>query len=352
MPSANLYAVILAGGSGTRFWPLSRKSNPKQFLKMIGEHSLLQETLARISPRVKGANVLIVTNKDHRKKVEQQTAAFKVSRKNILLEPEGKNTAPAIAWAAAHIHAQDPNAVMMVLPSDHLILNPKVFLNYVDEAVKLAEQKYLVTMGIVPTRPETGYGYLNIKSFKRFGKTVWKVKKFTEKPSLNLAKRFVQARTYLWNSGMFLWKTSVILDAFTQYLPEVAKSFRGYRGSVNRFWSQLPSISIDYGILEKSNHVVTVPAKDMGWSDLGSWESLAEIRKKDTHGNAIQGQVIQLQCKNSLIFADQRLVSVIGLDNVIVVDTPDALLICKKDQSQHVRDIVAALKKNKQHQLI
>lgn len=351
MPS-NLYAVILAGGSGTRFWPLSRKSNPKQFLNMIGERSLLQETIARISPRVKGPHILIVTNKDHLQKIRQQTAAFRIPRQNILPEPEGKNTAPAIAWAAAHIHAKDKNAVMMILPSDHLISNPKAFLHYVDEAVKLAEQKYLVTMGIVPTRPETGYGYLNIQSFKRFSKTIYKVKKFTEKPSLETARRFVQARTYLWNSGMFIWKTSVILDAFARHLPEVAEAFASYRGSVKGFWSRLPGISIDYGILEKSNHVVTVPAKDMGWSDLGSWESLAEIHKKDAHGNATRGPVIQLHCKDSLVFADKKMVSVIGLDNLIVVDTPDALLICKKDQSQYVRDIVATLKKNKQHKLI
>ena len=352
MAKQNLYAVILAGGSGTRFWPLSRKANPKQFLNMTGERSLLQETLARISPRVRGSNVLIVTNKDHRKKILQQVKSFKIPLKNILLEPQGKNTAPAIAWAAAHIYRQSKNAVMMVLPSDHLILNPKAFLKYLDEAVRLAGQNYLVTLGIVPTRPETGYGYLKIKLFKRLGKTVWKVEKFTEKPSLETAEKFIQAKTYLWNSGMFVWKCSVIQGAFQKYLPPVSKAFVRYRGSVGRFWPTLPNISIDYGILEKANNVVTVPAKDMGWSDLGSWESLAEVRKKDQQGNTSRGPVIQLNCNNSLIFADKRLVAAIGLENLIIVDTPDALLVCRKDQSQHVRHVVETLKKSKQSKLL
>src|SRR3989338_2922844 len=331
----DLYAVILAGGSGTRFWPLSRKSNPKQFLKMMGDDSLLQETLTRISLRVKAAHILIVTNKDHRQKIAQQAKSFWILKKNILLEPEGKNTAPAIAWAAAHIHSENPNAVMMVLPSDHLIVNPKAFVKYLDEAVRLANQNFLVTLGIVPTRPETGYGYLKIKSFRRLSKTIWKVEKFTEKPSLETAKKFVQARTYLWNSGMFIWKCSVILDAFRKYLPGIFQAFTNYQvKKVRKFWPKLPSISIDYGILEKADQVVTVPAKDMGWSDLGSLESLAEIRKKDKDGNSSRGSVIQFNCQNSLIFADHRVVAAVGLNDLIVIDTPDALLICRKDQSQ------------------
>ena len=319
---------------------------------MTGERSLLQETLARISPRVRGSNVLIVTNKDHRKKILQKVKSFKNPSKNILLEPQGKNTAPAIAWAAAHISCENKNAAMMVLPSDHLILNPKAFLKCLDKAVRLAGHNYLVTLGIVPTRPETGYGYLKIKPFKRLGKTVWKVEKFTEKPSLETAEKFLQTKMYLWNSGMFIWKCSVIQGAFQKYLPLVSKAFAHYRGSVGRFWPTLPNISIDYGILEKANNVVTVPAKDMGWSDLGSWESLAEVRKKDKQGNTSRGPVIQLNCNNSLIFADKRMVAAIGLENLIIVDTPDALLVCRKDRSQHVRHVVETLKKNKQSKLL
>ena len=352
MISNNLYAVILAGGSGTRFWPLSRQANPKQFLRMMGEQSLLQETLGRVSLRVKVPNILIVTNKDHCKKVFQQAKAFRIPKNNILLEPEGKNTAPAIAWAAAHIYRQNRKAIMAVLPSDHLVLNPKAFIQYLDEAVQLAEQNYLVTLGIVPTRPETGYGYLKVRSSQRFNQTVWKVEKFTEKPTLETAKRFVQAKTYLWNSGMFIWKCSVVLEAFRKYLPQVYRAFEEYQGSVNSFWSKLPNISVDYGILEKANNVVTVPAKNLGWSDLGSWESLAEVRKKDKSGNSSRGPVIALHCKNSLIFADQRLVAAVGLDEVIIVDTPDALLVCRKDRSQQVRSIVETLKRTKQTKLL
>ncbi|MCK5642827.1 MAG: mannose-1-phosphate guanylyltransferase, partial [Gammaproteobacteria bacterium] len=202
MQSSNLYAVILAGGSGTRFWPVSRKAKPKQFLNITGNGTLLQETLERIKPEIPGAHIFIITNAAYRSTVGRQTASFKIPKANILLEPEGKNTAPAICWAAAKIQEINPDAVMVVLPSDHLILKQKKFLKVVREAVRLAQKNYLVTLGITPTRPDTGYGYLKTEKKKINGKQIVKVEKFTEKPSLSKAKQFLKTKKYFWNSGM------------------------------------------------------------------------------------------------------------------------------------------------------
>ncbi|MDP2653466.1 MAG: mannose-1-phosphate guanylyltransferase [Candidatus Omnitrophota bacterium] len=353
MPLPNFYAVILAGGSGTRFWPMSRKLLPKQFLKITGRRSLFQETLARIHPLVKGPQILIVTNKDHAAEIREQAREFKLPSANILLEPEGKNTAPAICWAASRVHRRDPNAVMAVLPSDHLILHPRAFLRQLRKAADLARRGYLVTLGIVPTRPETGYGYLKITPARSAGKTVWRVEKFTEKPSLDVAKKFVRTGRYLWNSGMFIWKCSVILDEFEKSLPKIhAGIFGKSDAQVRRAWKGLAGISIDYGILEKSGNVATVPAQDIGWSDLGSWESLAEVLTKDARNNVLRGDVVEVDCKNSLVFGGKRLVAAVGLENIIIVDTPDALLVCRKDRSQDVREVVSVLQKKKRKEFL
>ena len=243
---SNLYAVILAGGSGTRFWPLSRQSRPKQFLNLIGKGSLLQQTVQRILPQVQARNIWIVANRGHQKEIKRQLALFKVPASQILWEPQGKNTAPAILWAAARIHAVDPKAVMAVLPSDHLIQNTRAFLNALDKAVRLARQDQLVTFGIVPTRPETGYGYLKTKK----AGNVLRVERFVEKPDRAKAEKFVAQRNYFcsrnnstnyfWNSGMFVWKTETILEAFRKFLPSVYAA----RGNMLKAWSKLPAISI------------------------------------------------------------------------------------------------------------
>ena len=342
IPKNNLYAVILAGGSGTRFWPLSRASNPKQFLKIAGNKSLLYETINRIKGQFYPANILIFTNAAFKNKVKAQIKSFKISDENIFLEPEGKNTAPAICWAASVIERMNPDAIMCVLPSDHFITNKAKFSQTLDRACALAQDNYLVTLGIEPNRPETGYGYLKIKTERGITRVV----KFTEKPSLGVAKQFVKAKNYLWNSGMFIWKASVILDQFQEYLPNIYKPFNEVK-DIHTFWSKLPSISIDYGILEKAHSVVAVSARDIGWSDLGSWESLIDILAKDKHGNIIDGDALQLGCANVFIKSHKRFVSVIGANNLIVIDTPDALLVCQKDMSQKVRDVVGFLKKAK-----
>ena len=349
----NLYAVILAGGVGTRFWPLSRKANPKQFLDITGNGSLLQETLVRISPKVDGANILIVTNGAYRKTVERQVARFKVPKANILLEPSGKNTAPAICWAAAKIHKMNPLGVMAVLPSDHLILNRSKFLKILDAAVRLANKEYLVTLGIVPTRPETGYGYLKTKKKKVGKETIIVVDQFTEKPSLPKAKKFVKQKNYFWNSGMFIWKTSIILNEFQQRLPKVYNLVGQKVGvsHIKKVWNKLPNISIDYGILEKAKKVAAIPAAGIDWSDLGSWESLSEVLSSDAVGNIFKGDVIPVDCKNTLVWGNKKVIAPIGVDNLIIVDTPDALLICRKDKSQWVKEIVLFLQKNKRFEI-
>ncbi len=345
MRSSHLYAVILAGGSGTRFWPASRKSHPKQFLKFAGEKTLFQQALMRISPQIGGSRIFIVTNAAYRKTVERQISSFRIPRTNVLLEREPKNTAPAIAWAAAKIYKKDPEAIMAVLPSDHLILNRKNFQQALGRAVGLAQKNYLVTLGIVPTRPETGYGYLQTVREKG----ILTVRKFTEKPSLSKANAFIRKKNYFWNSGMFVWKASVVLAELKKHLPEVYRLVGGrtcsaYMGSV---WSRMPNVSIDYGILEKAKNVAAVPAFDIGWSDLGSWESLAEVLSKDKRGNIFKGNIVAIDCKNTLAWGQTRMIAPLGLDSMIIIDTPDALLVCSKKYSQGVRDIVNKLRDRK-----
>jgi len=341
-----MYAVILAGGSGTRFWPKSRVDNPKQFLDITEGGSLFGRTLQRISPGIQGSRIYVVTNRKYRRIVREQSAFCRIPASHILLEPEGKNTAPAICWAASRIYRKNPNAIMAVLPSDHLIGNSAAFMMALQKAVSLAGRDYLVTFGITPTRPETGYGYLQTQTIKEGGIRVVRVRRFIEKPALNKAKRFVRSKNYFWNSGMFVWKAGVILKAFQKHQPLIFNLI-GQNASktvIETVWAKLPSISVDYGILEKAGNVAAVPAGNLRWSDLGSWESLTEVLEKDRQGNLIQGNVIAAGCHQTAVFGEKRVIATIGLEDLIVVDTPDALLICRREQSQRVRDVVSVLK--------
>ncbi len=342
----NLYAVILAGGSGTRFWPLSRASIPKQFLTIYGKSSLFQQTLQRIQSLVPVSNILVVTNQEYKKKVQQQMVSFAVPQKNVLLEPEGKNTAPAICWAAHWIARKNPDAMMMVLPSDHLILKPETFLKVLKQAVDLAEKDFLVTLGIVPTRPETGYGYLKTRQTRDEDISFLRVEEFTEKPSLAKANQFIRSDKYFWNSGMFVWKVNVILSEFKQHQPIIYQLFSRVKNlhSVKSFWSKFPSISVDYAILERSLRVAAVPARHIGWSDVGSWEALADISPKDKKSNVWKGNIIDIESENVFVFGHDKLIATIGLKDVVIIDTPDALLVCRRDLSQKVRDMVELLK--------
>ena len=337
----NLNAVILAGGSGTRFWPMSRRSRPKQFLNISGDGTLLGKTITRILPQIPAQNIWIVTNAAYKKDILSHAKSFGIPTKNILWEPSGKNTAPAILWAATVIHKINPQAVIAVLPSDHVILHPKEFLKVLKEAVSLADKNYLVTLGIKPTRPETGYGYLKTAKSKK--EDVLVVEQFTEKPNLQKAKTFLKNKNYFWSSGMFVWRTSAILHAFQKYLPQAYGPVARQARKVEAVWSKLPNISVDYAILEKAPNVAAVAANNIGWSDVGSWESLAEVLPKDPEGNIHQGEIVQLNCQNTMFLGHKRLIAAVGLKDLIVIDTDDALLICPKHASQRVKDIVSVL---------
>ncbi len=341
----NFYAVILAGGSGTRFWPKSRTARPKQFLDMTGQGSLFRQTVKRISSAVQRDHIFVVTNQRYRRLVREQAGARRIPPANILLEPAAKNTAPAICWAASRIYRKNPRAVMAVLPSDHLIGNNSLFLKALQKAAGLAGRDYLVTFGIPPTRPETGYGYLQTRTVPEGKSRILRVRRFIEKPSLDKAKRFVRSKNYFWNSGMFVWKAEVILRAFQEHQP-VIFNLIGQNASqavINKIWTKLPSVSVDYGILEKAGNVAAVAARNIGWSDLGSWEALTEVLPKDRLGNTIRGDVIAAGCRDMAVFGADRLVAVIGLEEVVVVDSPDALLVCRRDKSQKVREVVGVL---------
>jgi mannose-1-phosphate guanylyltransferase/mannose-6-phosphate isomerase len=368
------YAVILAGGSGSRLWPLSRQNLPKQFLSLDGDASLLQTTIGRLSPMIGPKNVLIVTQEAHAK----GEAYHALLPYQTLFEPVARNTAPAIAIAAAWLMTDGADPIMVVLPADHIIKDEARFHEHLKIAIDAAESGKLVTFGIQPTRPDTGFGYVKVKnrteetglrteeqglskktasgstqsSVLGTQSSVYEVDRFTEKPDSATAERFLREGDYYWNSGMFVWRASVILAEIKKHLPEVYEVIQtiiaerhtagGFQKAVERHFPAMPSISIDYGVLERSSRVSLVPC-DIGWNDVGSWQAVHEIAAKDENGNALQGNVIAVDCRNSLIRAEKRLVAAIGVEDLCVIETADAILIAKSDQSQRVREVVDVL---------
>ncbi len=340
------YAVILAGGSGTRFWPLSRQQRPKQFLNIVDSQTLFQKTVERVRPLIPPDRIYIVTGSGYKKMIRQQCRSYNIPGENILLEPSGKNTAPAILWAAATLFRRNPHSVMAVLPADHLILKPQAFRKHLKEAFRLADRQYLVTMGIVPHRPETGYGYMKCRKDSRSRPVLWPVDKFVEKPDLPKARRYLKEKKYFWNSGIFIWRTDNILTEYSVHLPEAYHLlFNKSNRQVLKSWSALPNISVDYAILEKADRVVCIPAADMEWSDLGSWEALFDVLPKDKNGNHSSGNILQLDCRNTFVRSETCQVAAIGLENIAVVVTGDAVLVCRTQDSQKVRTVVDILKK-------
>lgn len=358
MKHQNIRATILAGGSGSRLWPLSRQHFPKQFLTLDGDISLLQATIDRLYPLIDAKNILIVTQEA----LAKGEAYHALQPYQNLFEPIGRNTAPAIALAAACLMAGGSDPIMVVLPADHIIKDEAGFRAHLNTAIEAAEGGKLITFGIQPTRPDTGFGYIKIKdSFMRTSEPtlqpsgVYEVERFAEKPDSATAERFIKEGNYYWNSGMFVWRASVILAEIRQHLPAVHQVIQAivaesrnagtFQQAVDKHFAAMPSISIDYGVLEKSSRVSLIPCV-IGWSDVGSWQAVHEISNKDENGNALQGNVIALGCKNSLVRAEKRLVAAIGLEDICVVETADAVLVSKSDQTQRVREVVDILQKN------
>lgn len=317
---SSVYAVIMAGGSGERFWPRSRRRMPKQFLPIVSKKSMLDETINRLKGVVPEDRIYIVTNKI-------QTPLVKGYR-NVIAESVSRNTAPCIALSARIIQKRDPEAVMVVLPSDHYISDISKFQDTIKTAVKM--DGVLVTLGIKPAFPHTGYGY--IKKGKRLGNGLYKVSRFTEKPDLKTAKRYVTSGKYYWNSGMFIWRVDTILEEIKKYLPDLDSR----------------SISIDYGVMEKTNRAVVLEA-GFSWDDVGNWASLDNHKEKDRNGNVLEGDVVVKDVANSTIITDAPLVAGIGIRDMIVIATKDAVLICPKDRAEEVKSIVGMLKENKKY---
>ena len=356
----NLYGLILAGGVGSRFWPLSRETTPKQLLKVVGEESLLEGTIKRLNPLIPPSRVSIITNsrqagiikthlagqgKGHGKGGGKGTAG--ISDVGYVVEPMGRNTAPAIGLAALDIVSRDEDGIMAVLPADHLIGDKAAFRRSLKVAKGAAAKGGLVTLGIVPTRAETGYGYIKQGKRPAGEEGVYPVDRFVEKPDLKKAKGYVKDGGYLWNGGIFIWKASRILEEIEVHLPAIYKGLMEIRdgGDAEKIYSRMEAISIDHGILEKAKGVVVIPV-DFDWSDVGSWESFGEVLKTDKRGNVIRGEVLDNDSEGSVIIGCDRVVATIGLKDMIVVDTPDATLVCTKERAQEVRGVVDTLKKN------
>lgn len=347
------YLVVMAGGIGSRFWPASRQANPKQFQDILGTGaSLLQQTVKRFSRVCSTDNIYVVTNKNYGDLVSEQLP--ELSPDQILREPMQKNTSACIAYASNKIFKQNPNARIIVTPSDHAIFNETEFEATINTALEgLGDDGKLVTIGLRPHRPETGYGYIQ---YIEGDESLKKVKTFTEKPSHDLATKFIESGDFLWNSGLFIWKADSILDAFNEHLPELADSFSDIRDAyftpkeqdmVDTAYSHSQNISIDIGVMEKASNVYVVPA-DFGWSDLGSWNSLHEISDKDDNSNVIDGNVLIYDSKNCLVKAPKDLLVVMeGLDGYLVAECGNALIICKKAHEKRFREFVNDVRNKK-----
>lgn len=347
------YGVIMAGGSGTRFWPESRKCKPKQLLNIMGDRTMIRATVRRLLPDIPFERITVVTCASHADEICTQLPELR--KDMIVIEPEGRNTAPCIALAAYKLHKIDPDAVMIVLPADHVIGRETEFREALRIAAEVAAGgSHLITFGVVPNRPETGYGYIKLGPAQmEIGEArLFKVERFVEKPDRSTAQGYVASGNFLWNSGMFVWTVKSIIKAFERFLPAVDSQMRRILPALNtpeepaaiiEAYARMESISIDYGIMEKADNVLTMPI-DVQWNDVGSWASLEDVWQSDDCGNATKGQVIFLDGKGCIISSPDKLTAVIGAEDLIVVDTPDALMICRKDRAQDVRKLQELLK--------
>lgn len=344
-------ALIMAGGRGERFWPRSRKNLPKQFLSLTNDgKTLIQLTVERILPLVDMQDIYISTNQDYKPLVQEQLP--EIPTENILCEPIGRNTAPCIGLGAVHIAKKYEDALMLVLPSDHLIKYNKMFANTLNDACEIATQDdNLVTIGIAPDYPETGYGYIKFNSDSVFGRG-YEVLHFAEKPSLELAKEYLSSNEYLWNSGMFIWKVSSILKRFENLMPDTYEGLITIQDAIHtsaeaeileRVFPTFPSISIDYGIMEKSKNIYTIPG-NFGWDDVGSWLAMERIQKSNEMGNIVSGNIITINTNNCIIQGDKKLIATVGLEDLVIVDTEDATLICDRNSTADIKKVLENLR--------
>ena len=350
-------AVIMAGGRGERFWPKSRNNRPKQFLSLTSDgETMIQKTVKRLLPLVDMEDIYIVTNAAYTELVLDQLPDL--PKENILAEPCARNTAPCIAFAASVIKQKYDDAVMLVLPSDHLIGYEDIYINTLKKAIRAAEQgKNLVTIGITPTYPETGYGYINFG--KECGDT-YEVERFVEKPDLPTAKEYLASGKYLWNSGMFVWKVSSILADMKEFMPDIydgavhigeAFNTPGFEDVLVKEFYAFRSESVDFGIMEKADNIYTIPGS-FGWDDVGSWLAVERINETDDDKNYIEGDVISIGSERTTICGGKRLVAAVGLEDIIIVDTDDAVLVCSKNSTQDVKKVIAQLKEAKREELV
>jgi mannose-1-phosphate guanylyltransferase len=352
-----VYAVVMAGGVGTRFWPRSREKSPKQLLEIVGKGTMIQNTVGRLDPLIGPRDTFVITNRVQRSLVIKQLPG--VPPDQILDEPVGRNTAPCIALAALHLQRLDPDAVMVVVPADHTIQKVEEFHRILGVAITIAaESGSLLTIGLHPTRPETGYGYIQGDTEPGPGnpyhdRGALRVKAFAEKPNLQTAERFLQSGDFLWNSGMFVWRVDAILREIKKSLPDLyaelsrVESVIGtpqYQSTLETVYGIIRGISIDYGVMEKSDDVFVIPA-ELAWNDLGSWDEVLRISGKDSNGNSITGTVIQKDTKNCYVYSPDSVVATIGVEDMIIVNTSNALLVCRVGQSQEVKEVADYLRR-------
>jgi len=352
-----VYIVILAGGSGTRFWPVSRAAKPKQLISITGDRTMLQRTVERVLP-LKPKRILIVTNVLQAEETKRQVAAYRGVPIDVVAEPVARNTAPAIGLAATIIAAHDPAGVMVVLPADHFIKDEAELRDTLAAAKHTAHNGYLVTLGIMPSRPETGYGYIEADMDLR-GAGPFPVRRFVEKPPLEDAVRYLEDGNYFWNSGMFIWRCDTILDEIGRHMPDLAGllatitfnnniwELSDLDSQIDEVFSKAKSVSIDYGVMERSDKVQVVPV-EMGWSDVGSWSALPEVVAPDAAGTVSVNTAghISIDSSNCLVYGDGRMVATVGVSGLIVVATPDALLVCDRERAQDVKKVVEELTRN------
>lgn len=349
------YAVIMAGGIGTRFWPKSRKAHPKQFMNVFGDATLIQNTMARLQGFVPPERCLVVTHERYVEKTKKQLPAL--PDENILAEPISRNTAPCITYAAVELHERDPDATMIVLPADHVIRDVRRFHESLDTAVEKAqEDDALVTIGIKPTHPATGYGYLQFDGPEEAiapdaEPEAFPVRTFAEKPDLATAERFLDSGDFLWNSGMFIWRADSILGQIKEHLPDTYEAFEPAREAIGQenehevleqAFQDSPRISIDYGVMEQASEVYVVPGT-FEWSDVGDWRAVYELSDKNEHGNALQGNVLMHNSSRCLVQGGDRLIVLVGIHDTVVVDTDDAVLVCNRESTQQVKNVVEYL---------